>query len=72
MVTTWCPVLHGVLIYLWLATRSKLNELSGIDVTACGNSFLCNFDGKAKESDGGKCPPCSLSYASDKRSWCLG
>ena len=27
-----------------------------IDVTACGNNFLCNFDGKAKEIDEGKCP----------------
>ena len=36
---------------------SKLNELSGKDITACGISFLCNFDGKAKESDEGKCLP---------------
>ena len=42
MVTTWC-----VLTYLWVATYTKLNKLSGIDVNACGNNFLCNFDGKA-------------------------
>ena len=22
---------------------------------------ICNFDGKTKESDGGKCPPCPLA-----------
>ena len=60
---TFGPVLSG------LATCSKLNELSGKDITACGISFLCYFDGKAKESDEGKC---TLSYASDKRSRCLG
>ena len=34
---------------------------SGKDITACSNSFLCNFDGKAKESDGGKCPLAPLA-----------
>ena len=64
MVTTWCPN---------LPVTSKLNELLGTDVTACGNSFLCNLDGKAKESDGGKCPlPHLATYVFDKRSWCLG
>ena len=39
--------------YNRLAICNKLNEMSGIHITACGNSFLCNFDGEAKESDGG-------------------
>ena len=51
MVTTWCPNLpvtsHAHVV-------AKLNELSGIGITACSNSFLCNFDGEAKESDEGK------------------
>ena len=55
MVTTWCPNLPVATPPV--ATCSKLNELSDIDITACGISFLCNFDGKAKESDEGKCPP---------------
>ena len=69
--------LHGVLIYLWLATYNKLNELSGIGVTACDNSFLCNFVGETKESDGGKFPalaPLATLLIRDPGAWvsCIG
>ena len=59
--------LHGVLIYLSLITCSKLNGLSGIDIPTCGNSFLCNFDGKTRRvmEVNAPLPPLAMSLIRD-------
>ena len=65
--TVGWSLLRDVLIYLWLATCSELNEFSGTDITACSNSFVCTpviLMGREKREKG-VMPPLAMPLMRD-------